>query len=171
MDVAEGDAVRRTRALIAAGALLVLGTVDVSIAMKERIKRNGEVVLVDLGPRDPRSLMQGDYMALNFPLSQRISAAWSATAAPREGELRTAYIVVDERRVASLASAGAPGALPLRYRVRNGQAWIGTDAFFFEEGSARRYAPARYGEFRLDPSTGEGVLVGLRDAKLRPLGP
>jgi uncharacterized membrane-anchored protein len=148
---------------------VALGLVNWTIAARERHLRDGRTVFLEIAPVDPRSLMQGDYMALNFPLSQRISAAWSATAAPREGELRTAYIVVDERRVASLASAGAPGALPLRYRVRNGQAWIGTDAFFFEEGSARRYAPARYGEFRLDPSTGEGVLVGLRDAKLDPL--
>jgi uncharacterized membrane-anchored protein len=169
VDVEAGDAVTRARTLIAAGALLVLGVVDVSIALKERVKRTGEVVLLELGPRDPRSLMQGDYMALDFPLSRGIAASWSATARPREGALGTAYIVVDQRRVAALASADAPGALPLRYRVRNGTAWIGTNAFFFEEGSARRYGAARYGEFRLDPSSGEGVLVGLRDAKLDPL--
>jgi uncharacterized membrane-anchored protein len=161
--------VTRTRALIAAGALLVLGAVDASIALKERIRHAGEVVLIDLGPRDPRSLMQGDYMAFDFPLARRIAASWPSTARPREGALGTAYIVVDDRRVASLASAGTPGALPLRYRVRNGEAWIGTNAFFFEEGTAARYAPARYAEFRLDPSSGEGVLVDLRDAKLEPL--
>lgn len=160
----------RARALILAGAVLVLGAVDLSIAMKERIKREGEVVLIELGPRDPRSLMQGDYMALDFPLARRIAESWAgAGAKPREGESGTAYIVVDPQRVASWAAAGTPGALPLRYRVRNGEAWIGTNAFFFEEGAQGRYAPARYGEFRLDRASGEAVLVGLRNAKLGPL--
>jgi hypothetical protein len=31
------------------------------------------------------------------------------------------------------------------------------------------YEGARYGEFRVDPSSGEAVLVGLRDAELNPL--
>jgi uncharacterized membrane-anchored protein len=76
---------------------------------------------------------------------------------------------LDAQRIAHLASPGTRPALALRYRVRNGVAWVGTNAFFFEEGSDRRYAGARYGEFRVDPSSGEAVLVGLRDANLRPL--
>ncbi|XOT97907.1 GDYXXLXY domain-containing protein, partial [Alcaligenes pakistanensis] len=30
----------------------------------------GQTVLLELAPVDPRSLMQGDYMSLNFALSQ-----------------------------------------------------------------------------------------------------
>ena len=160
----------RARAFIAAGAVLVLGAVNFSIAEKEAIKRNGAVVLIEIGPRDPRSLMQGDYMALNFPLARRIAATWrSGAGAPREGGHGIAYVTLDQQRVATLAAPGAAGSLPLRYRVRGGQAWIGTNAFFFEEGSAARYSSARYGEFRLDAASGEAVLVGLRDAKLEAL--
>jgi uncharacterized membrane-anchored protein len=160
--------VTTTRLLIAIGTVLVLGAVNYSILGKERIKSGGELVFIELGPRDPRSLMQGDYMALRFPLAQRIAASWADP--PREGEVRTASITLNEQRVAALAAAGAAGpTLPIRYRVRNHEVWLGTNAFFFEEGSEKRFAPARYGEFRLDPASGEAVLVGLRDAKLNPL--
>ena len=158
-----------TRLLIVIGAVLVLGAVNASIVSKERIKSNGDVVFIELGPRDPRSLMQGDYMALRFPIAQQIAASWGAGGAPREGEIRTAGITLNEQRVAALAKPGAPSTLPLRYRMRNREVWLGTNAFFFEEGADKRFAPARYGEFRLDPASGEAVLVGLRDAKLNPL--
>jgi uncharacterized membrane-anchored protein len=53
--------------------------------------------------------------------------------------------------------------------MRNGQVWFGTNAYFFEEGSALRFAPARYGKFRVDPRSGEAVLVALCDAQLKEL--
>jgi len=151
-----------TRAFIVAGALLVLGVVNASIAGKELTIRDGEVVFLDLGPRDPRSLMQGDYMALRFRLADQLPAG-------KEGEHRIARIAIDDKRIATLAPPGAPSTLPLRYRTRNGAAWIGTNAFFFQEGSDRHFARARYGEFRIDRESGEAVLVGLRDAALKPL--
>jgi uncharacterized membrane-anchored protein len=45
---------------------------------------------------------------------------------------------------------------------------VGTDAFYFQEGQAERYAGAKYGELRLTGS-GEAVLVGLRGPALEPL--
>jgi uncharacterized membrane-anchored protein len=159
------------RWLVAIGAAAVLFAVDAAIVGKEAVKRNGTVVFVDIGPRDPRSLMQGDYMSLRFALAQQIEASWHAAGAtaPREGEIRSAPVSLDPRGIARLAAPGTPAALAMRYRVRHGRAWLGTDAFFFAEGSDKRYAGARYGEFRVDPSSGEAVLVGLRDAKLQPL--
>jgi len=161
-----------TRIFIVVGALLVLGAVNYSIAGKERIKRNGEVIFLDLAPVDPRSLMQGDYMTLRFRLATEIQNSLSRIAAAepaREGEQRLADIALDNRRVASLARPGLAATHKLRYRIRQDAVWIGTNAFFFEEGSDQRYARARFGEFRLDKDTGEAVLVGLRDANLSPL--
>lgn len=156
------------RALILAGVILVLGAVDVSIFGKERIRRGGEVVYLDLAPVDPRSIMQGDYMALRFRLAQELESRERGDPG-REGEARTAEVKLDERRVASLAPAGAADALRIRYRIRKGAVWLGTNAFFFEEGSDARYARARYGEFRVDRESGEAVLVGLRGPSLEPL--
>lgn len=161
-----------SRILAIFGALLVLGVVNFSIAGKESVKRDGEVIFLDLAPVDPRSLMQGDYMTLRFALAQQIQATLpmgGTPGAPREGEQRFASIALDDRRVARLAQPGAPAGLRIHYRIRNGAVWLGTNAFFFEEGSDQRYSKARYGEFRVDRESGEAVLVGLRGANLQPL--
>jgi uncharacterized membrane-anchored protein len=158
------------RALIALGALLVLGAVNFSIVGKERIRRGGASVYLALAPVDPRSLMQGDYMALRFALAQDLERGDARTGnAPREGETRWAPVALDAQQVARLAAGDAQPTLKLRYRIRGGHVWLGTNAFFFEEGSAERFGAARYGEFRVDRNTGEAVLVGLRDAQLHAL--
>lgn len=149
------------------GALLVLGALNFSIGGKERIKSDGEIVYLRLAPVDPRSLMQGDYMALRFALVQELDQAVAGGA--REGEVRLAPVALGPDRVAVLADATVPATLKLRYRIRNGQVWLGTNAFFFQEGDAERFSGARYGEFRVDRASGEAVLVGLRDPGLKPL--
>jgi uncharacterized membrane-anchored protein len=157
----------RARILIALGALLVLGAVNYSILGKESVKREGVVVYLDLMPRDPRSIMQGDYMTLRFRLAQDIEA--TVKPLPPEGATDLAPVNVSSEKVGSLARAGEAGNVRIRYRVRKGEIWLGTNAFFVEEGKDARYASARYGEFRVHPTSGEAVLVGLRDAALKPL--
>jgi uncharacterized membrane-anchored protein len=161
------------RLAVAAAVALVLAAVNRQILAKERIRREGTVILLALRPVDPRSLMQGDYMALRFALAAELAEArradLRATRAIGEGGFAWAPIQLDGAGVASLAPEGAAAPLRLRYRIRRGEPWLGTNAFFFSEGDARRFAPARYGEFRLDRRSGEAVLVGLRDAALLPL--
>ena len=159
-----------SRALIALGALLVLGALNAAIIGKEQIKRGGEVVYLSLAPVDPRSLIQGDYMALRFALTTDIERRDEADKrSAREGAVAFANVALDDGRVARLAGEGTAPTLKLRYRIRNGKVWLGTNAFFFEEGSAERYNSARYGEFRVDRESGEAVLVGLRDDGLQAL--
>ena len=146
----------QTRAILIAGTVLVLGAVNWSIFAKERIKAQGERVYLELAPVDPRSLMQGDYMALRFVLAREISATESGTAP----------LSVDSRGIATLSHSPKPGDLRIRYRLRNGEIWLGTNAYFFEEGKAGRYQRARYGEFRIDRDSGEAVLVALADENL-----
>lgn len=160
---------RLTRGLIAAGALLVLGGINYSIYAKERIKRDGEIVYLELAPVDPRSLMQGDYMALRFVVANSIRTRRATAEKEQFSSNRTVAMHVDGRRIATLGENGADGSLQLRYRVRNGEIWLGTNAYFFEEGTASRFVGARYGEFRVDRDSGEAILVGLRGADLEPL--
>jgi uncharacterized membrane-anchored protein len=157
----------RTRMLILAGAVLVLGAVNFSIGGKEHIKREGTVVYLDLAPVDPRSIMQGDYMTLRFRLAQDIAS--TVKPLPAEGGTALAPVNIAKDRIGNLARAGEQGDVRIRYRVRKGAVWLGTNAFFFEEGKDEHYAAARFGEFRVDPASGEAVLVGLRDATLKPL--
>jgi uncharacterized membrane-anchored protein len=150
---------RWTRIVIVAATLIVLVAVNGSIVAKERIKTHGERIYLALAPVDPRSLMQGDYMALRFVVADQIPPEESGTWPLR----------VDERGVAAFVpERNAPG-LRIRYRVRNGRVWLGTNAYFFEEGTAERYANAAFGEFRVDRESGEAILVGLRGRDLEPL--
>jgi uncharacterized membrane-anchored protein len=153
-----------TRTLLLAGLALILGGANWAIVSRERQLATGATVYLELAPVDPRSLMQGDYMALRYKLELNVPDATS-----------DGYVIVrlDERRVASpIGWNGEPGAgdVRLRYRVRNGRLSVGSDAFFFEEGTGPRYQTARYGEFRVTPD-GDSLLVGLRDPDLRPLTP
>lgn len=153
------------RALIVAGAVLVLGAVNLAIAGKERVIRDGETVYIELAPVDPRSLMQGDYMALRFRLADDIETARTGSALPATA--RRAPLALDERRVATLA-AGAADA-QIAFKIRQNGVWLGTNAYFFAEGSAERYERGRYGVFRLRREDGEAVLVGLADENLNEL--
>lgn len=148
------------RGWLVVATVLVLGAVNWSIVAKERIKTGGERIFLALAPVDPRSLMQGDYMALRFEIVSGISATASGSVPLR----------VESSGIATLnPDLTAPG-LRIRYRIRNGQVWLGTNAYFFEEGTAERYSGARYGEFRVDRDSGEAVLVGLADKDLKPMG-
>jgi uncharacterized membrane-anchored protein len=148
-----------SRILIVVAAVPVLAAVNLSIAAKERVIAGGERIYLQLAPVDPRSLMQGDYMALRFSIASLIDTRVNGKAP----------LVVDEQGVATIAAAGAPARLHIRFKIRDGQVWLGTNAYFFEEGSAQRLDGARYGEFRVDPESGEAVLVGLRDKDFKSL--
>lgn len=147
------------RRLLIVALVLVLGAVNWSIFAKERIKTHGERIFLALAPVDPRSLMQGDYMALRFALADRIDAKASGSAP----------LLVDDKGVATLNPDSNAEGLRIRYRVRNGQVWLGTNAYFFEEGTAERFNGARFGEFRVDRDSGEAVLVGLAGQDLKTL--
>jgi uncharacterized membrane-anchored protein len=157
------------RGLTILGALLVLGGVNYSMYAKERIKRDGETILLELAPVDPRSLMQGDYMALRFRIGDELDTERREQAHRFDLKDDTVGLQLDARRVATLAPAQADSPLRMRYRIRNERFWLGTNAYFFEEGTAKRYEPARFGEFRLERGSGEAVLVGMRDEHLEPL--
>lgn len=153
--------------LVLLGLLLVVGAVNLLIAEKERLLARGTPMLLELAPVDPRSLIQGDYMRLDYAIARqgRDPNAW-----PRDGHL---VVTVDADDVARFVRRddGTPlarGEHLLAYRVRGDDLRVGTDAFYFQEGHADRYAAARYGELRVDDS-GTSVLVGLRDAARQPL--
>jgi uncharacterized membrane-anchored protein len=168
-------------------ALVALAAVNLSIAGKERLLANGRLVYLELAPVDPRSLMQGDYMQLNYAVAQEIMRLlprhaerkpWLPELAPGDGR---AVVTLDARSVARFARL-EPGpndpndmARPLadneaylRYRVRDGRLKFASDAFFFQEGTAAAYETARYGAYRV-ADDGELLLTALHDEQLRRL--
>lgn len=158
--------------------VIVLALVNISILKKEDHLANGKIVYLALAPVDPRSLMQGDYMALQFEMSNNISSAlykydeyYNKILINENSE----YVIVklDDKKIASFKALYtnqklSDDELLMRYRVRNDEVKFATNAFFFQEGNAKYYEKARYGEFRVDDS-GELLLVGMYDEALKKL--
>jgi uncharacterized membrane-anchored protein len=155
--------------IVVLAALAILLGVNLVIAARERLLEEGRVVLLELAPVDPRSLMQGDYMALRLKVARDMPQATT-------GDAQGGHVVlaVDTSDVASFrrlddGTSLAPDEVKMRYRVRQGAPKFATNAFFFEEGRASDYNKARFGEFRVAPD-GEAILTGLRDAAFVKLG-
>ena len=158
------------RAIIAAASLIILAAANYGIYEKEGILTNGRVVLLEVAPVDPRSLMQGDYMALRFRVANDAFGP-AMMENVRDGRI---VLALDDRGVGKFVriddgSAIGASEVVMRYRVRQGQPKFGTNAFFFREGQGQVYASARYGEFRVS-SSGDSILTNLRGEKLEVLG-
>ncbi len=164
-----------------------------SVQQKEQQMENGVMVIVSLAPRDPRALLLGDYMALNFVINSDIDRALSAKylngedarwgrshgqnreQLPRDG---VAIVRLDANSVASFVrldddnASSTLGADERRvyFRVRDGRAKIAAESFFFQEGFAEAFEKARFGELRVDAS-GKNLLVHLLDADLKRIEP
>jgi len=159
------------RAGLGAAFLLVAAVALWAIRDNERVLAEGRVVLAELAPVDPRSLMQGDYMALRYAIDAALSDAAEKRAAPPPAY---AYLALDEAGRATIAGTGdalppPPGRVAVRIRSRDGAPSIGPNAFFFQEGTAERFADARWGEFRV-ADDGKALLTHLRDQDLERLG-
>lgn len=153
--------------LIAAVILLVV--INIKIYQKEQILAHGTIILLELAPVDPRSLMQGDYMRLRYKMAL-LPALWHSE---REGYL---VVEIDENQVAHFkrrdieSKTLQANEILLQFRHRGDDIRLGSESFFFQEGHAPYYEKACYGELRV-ASSGEGILVGLRDAEFNRLGP
>jgi len=160
------------KVIVLIAALLLLAGVNVSIYGKEQLLTHGKAVLLELAPVDPRSLMQGDYMALRFKAAnEAFGGRIDERRMPSDGKL---VLSLDDRNIAVFKrfDGGAPlsaNEIVIRYRIRGDKPKFATNAFFFQEGHADYYAKARFGEFRV-AENGECILTGLRDENLKQLG-
>lgn len=181
--------------LLWSGLLLALAVANHGIVQRERILSDGRVLLLELAPIDPRSMMQGDYMALRFAAVDDIRnsfypelrnggnakalkqmSVWNNDSCRPEG-CHDGYAVfaIDSEGVGRFireqvaARPIAPGEMAVRYRERG---WreirIASNAWFFPEGQAKRYALAKYGELHINDD-GEALLTGLHDADRKRL--
>ena len=150
--------------LVLGGLAPALAVPAAVVVQKERLLADGTPVLLELAPVDPRSLIQGDYMALDYAIARQL--ADSVARWPRTGRLVVTRDPAGVARFVRRHDDGVPlaaGEQLLVYRTRGTQLRVGSDAFHFQEGDAPRYAGARYGELRV-ARDGESVLVGLRDS-------
>ncbi|MBL4649175.1 MAG: GDYXXLXY domain-containing protein [Aureispira sp.] len=143
--------------------LLFFAVFNWMVAEKEETIKSGTLVLLDLYPLDPRSLMQGDYMRLRYEMTR----SWN-----REKDFASrGYCIVKQgenniasyERLQSNNTNLAEGEVAIKYYGSSRTIKIGAESFLFEEGQASTYDRAKYGGLRV-AENGSAVLVGLYDA-------
>lgn len=156
--------------VLAVMTLVVLVVVNVEILAKQKIVRDGTIILLRLAPVDPRSLLQGDYMALRYGITNDVSQAARA-AQVSDGTAIVELGDLNEARFVAIYTGQQldDGQALLRFRKRGESVRLASDAYFFEEGQWEVYRGARFGEVRVNDK-GDAVLTGLLDAEGRPLG-
>ena len=172
----------RTWGYLAVGLVVVLALVNTDIYRKESLLADGKTVILELRPLDPRSLMQGDYMALNFRASDEISfilrnaktQAEAQAIADAGGYMFLRPDADGAHRVVAIASqveaqpTESTDEVRMRFNMKHGWPDVGVNAFFFTEGEAQRFARAVYGEFRV-ADNGDYLLARLLDEQQKPL--
>jgi uncharacterized membrane-anchored protein len=163
---------------IAGWVVAVLVLINYSIYQKESHLSNGTTVCLKLVPRDPRSLMQGDYMALRFALADKIRDYINKSAdRAKKLEYSDGYVQLKLKSNCTVSfgslqnkpAAKSNNSIYLHYRIRHHRIKIATNAFFFQEGTANRYNKAKYGVFKIN-NDGDPLLIALKDEKLKTLG-
>ena len=156
--------------VLAVSVMAILALINVEITKKEAIVADGTRVLLRIAPRDPRSLLQGDYMALRYAMAETVASE------AKDAQMTDGLVVVrlDESGEATFVAIYEGQALSdtqylLQFRRRGESVRLAGDAFFFEEGQWETYQQARFGELVVDLE-GEAVLVGLRDDEYARLG-
>ena len=121
------------KAIAIVAGVVVLAGVNWTIWQRERQIETGLVVRLELAPIDPRSLMQGDYMALRFAVADQ---AVGRRAEPRTEDGRI-VVMNDDKGIARFVRRDdgkplAQGEVALKYRVRD-DARNGCDDKYTEE--------------------------------------
>ena len=166
-------------ALILLALLPILGIFNFAIYRNEAILGKGEILLLELAPADPRSLMQGDYMRLRYTLVSEASTALKDNK-PQTGFGYKVQIVVrrDDQGKVRFTRLHKGGTLAKNERLLplknegspDRPAWrLDPNAFFFQEGQAKSYQRARYAILRMNRS-GNYLLAGLADESATTMG-
>lgn len=148
--------------IILVNLIILLGLFNNSIVKKETLLSSGKLILLELAPVDPRSLMQGDYMNLRYAISENIkqdSISKRGFCIVKLEENGVAKKVRIQERKTPLNEE----EYLIEYTLKG---WIGinigAESFFFQEGDAEKYENAKYGGIKVDHQ-GNSLLIGLYD--------
>jgi len=135
-----------------------------SIKDKENTLENGQLILLRLAPVDPRSLMQGDYMVLNYEVSDAVP-----NNIPNKGYLiftKDSLENFTPNKWSKEPSKKSDQTISLKYQLLD--TWgtktvkLGAESYFFEEGQAEKFEAAKFGGLKVD-AKGNSILIGLYD--------
>ena len=156
------------------------------ILKNEQHLKQSDSIYIRLAPVDPRSLIQGDYMALNYDLgfsglpeqNNQTDIPLNDTVIKNKSSV-VAYVALDaHRRV--VKTSFDPRLLEMypstSHRIvlknpdnRLDRLYPASNSFLFAEGLAECYEAAQYAEFKVDQQ-GNAILASLRGGDLNTLG-
>ncbi|SNY94975.1 GDYXXLXY domain-containing protein [Flagellimonas pacifica] len=152
--------------VVLANLLVVLLVFNNSVRKKEILLADGQLILLELAPVDPRSLMQGDYMNLRYEISENINS----DSIPKRGFCVVKLLQdgsADRVRLQEGITPLGEDELLVEYTSREWRGInIGAESFFFQEGEAEKYENAKYGGIKVDDK-GNSLLIGLYDEELK----
>ncbi|MDM1044580.1 GDYXXLXY domain-containing protein [Myroides sp. 1354] len=137
-----------------------------AVLQKEKIIQEGALVLLPLAPVDPRSLMQGDYMQLNYAINNELRE----TNLNRDEIRKRGYVILtlDEQHrgafkaiYSDLPQLEGENEIAVKYFNWDGfDLAVGAESYFFQEGKDTLYEQAKFGGLKVD-AKGNSVLIGL----------
>ena len=156
--------------------------------------KNSESIYVRLQPVDPRSILQGDYMALNYQLyfapqnvthentnqpninsEDHIFSGLYFDEIIKNKSSIVAYVELDAQRRVIHTHFELPQKVRT-YRLilqnpnnRHSMLYPASKSFLFAEGLADCYQQAKYAEFKVDEQ-GNAILTALKGDQLQDLG-
>ena len=174
--------------LVGVFLIALLGAVNYKVQQFEDVLATGKPVVLKIAPADPRSLMQGDYMVLNYAILSEFQQSQFSSESNESNETtgidelspsgKKAYILVhlDKNHVATLCEAQSeiptdfkhctPNVyLPIRYKGWSPE--LPSQDYFFAEGKGEYYAQSEYAEYRF--KDGILLLARLLDKDLKGL--
>jgi len=162
-----------------------------SARKEESYKKSENYFYLELTPVDPRSLLQGDYMTLNYDITDKVSDfIYNNRTYIYDGEneneveeirelrklanAKKAYIAVrlDKNRVARYVKitkekTDEKGLLFIAYKTDGFNVNINANSYLFQEGTGDKYQNARYSKVVL---VGNNLrLIDLRDKDFKEI--
>jgi uncharacterized membrane-anchored protein len=140
----------------------LIGYINWATFHKEKTISEGTLMLFELAPVDPRSLMQGDYMDLRYAIANQ---GRTKNELPKFGY---GVVSLDENKIVKLIRYQEEkeplndGEFLIKYAIHRRGVSFGAESYFFEEGTAERFEEAKYGGLRVDDE-GNSILMGLHD--------
>ncbi|MCE7533540.1 GDYXXLXY domain-containing protein [Acinetobacter nosocomialis] len=137
-------------------------------------------IFIKLKPVDPRSILQGDYMALAYELNLQSLKALSGSESEALDQVIfnhasvPAKVILDSqnrvvRTILDTQNSFTGQRLILKNPENRLQAlYPASRSFLFAEGLAQCYGKAKYAEFKVN-TKGEAILFDLRGEELQPL--
>lgn len=129
----------------------------------QRALQTARTVYLKIEPFDPRALLSGDYMQLNYDFERPYLAKQGQPLVLQVGENDVLSLPAVEGKEALAAQANTPQKQPQTVSIKTlGPSYRVPHQFYFQEGTGKKYENAAYAKAAVLPN-GSLLLVGLTD--------